>query len=94
MGGLRASIRNSSGFGQGLNFTSSSNSGGSSSTNTSLNDSLKGSPILSPKITKTDSKDEDGRQYLMKKRSPTKVFEEGTTKEIGNINTSVNYQKN
>ena len=50
--------------------------------------------MLSPKVTKTDSKDEEGRQYLMKKRSPTKVFEEGTTKEASGINTSVNYQKN
>ena len=66
----------------------------SASTNTSLNDSVKGSPMLSPKVTKTDSKDEEGRQYLMKKRSPTKVFEEGTTKEASGINTSVNYQKN
>ena len=66
----------------------------SGSTNTSLNDSVKGSPMLSPKVTKTDSKDEEGRQYLMKKRSPTKVFEEGTTKEASGINTSVNYQKN
>lgn len=29
----------------------------------------------------------------MKKRSPTKVFEEGS-KEVSGINTSVNYQKN
>jgi|JI9StandDraft_1071089.scaffolds.fasta_scaffold77068_2 hypothetical protein len=52
--------------------------------------------MMSPKVTKTDSKEEDGRQYLMKKRSPTKVFEEATTKETppSGVNTSVNYQKN
>ncbi len=55
IGGLRASIRNSSGFGQGLGFNPMSNSG---STNTSLNDSMKGSPMMSPKVTKTDSKEE------------------------------------
>lgn len=49
-----------------------------SSTNSSMNDSLKGgSPLLSPKINKIDSKDEDSKQqYLMKKRSPTKVYDE------------------
>lgn len=47
---------------------------------------MKGSPLLSPKITKSDSKEEEQRQFLMKKRSPNK-FEE---KEVG-LNTSVGY---
>ena len=65
----------------------------SSVTSASLNDSLKGSPMLSPKVGKMDSKEEEQRQYLMKKRSPTKVFEEGKEGN-GGTNTSVNYQKN
>ena len=75
--GLRQSIRNSSGFGQGLNFMRDSNNS-NNSTNMSMNDSTKGnSPLLSPKINKMDSRDEDSKQqYLMKKRSPTKVYDE------------------
>jgi hypothetical protein len=93
--GLRQSIRNSSGFGQGLTFTQPGSSGGSTSgsstANTSLNDSLKGLPV-SPKIGKMDSKDEDSgrQQFLMKKRSPTKVYEEKETA----INMSVNFNQN
>ena len=43
-----------------------------SSLNGSTNDSMKNSPIISPKITKADSnnKEEESRQYLMKKKSP------------------------
>ena len=48
---------------------------------------MKGSPVLSPKV---GAKEEDtARQYLMKKRSPTKVIESG---ESAGVNTSVNYQ--
>ena len=126
--GLRQSIRNSTGFGQGLNFqpngvnsangsgpggntngngitSGSGNTNGgsganspnsakinltntaSSSNNSSLTDSGKpgsGSPLLSPKLGK-----EEERQFLMKKRSPTKAFEE---KEASGVNTSINYQ--
>jgi hypothetical protein len=89
--GLRQSIRNSSGFGSGLNFMGGKSTNDSS--NASLNDSMKGSPILSPKMGKGDSREEEvsRQQYLMKKRSPTKPFEE---KEVGGVNTSVNYQPN
>ena len=75
--GLRQSIRNSSGFGQGLNFMRDNNNSTNGSNNTSMNDSSKGnSPLLSPKINKMDSKEEESRQYLMKKRSPTKMYDE------------------
>ena len=102
--GLRQSIRNSSGFGQGgsgLNFmrdnnnqnNSNSNTSTSSNTpNTSMNDSSKGtSPLLSPKMNKLDSKDEDARQYLMKKRSPTKMYDDNKEPSAG-VNTSINYK--
>lgn len=53
---------------------------------------MKGSPLLSPKMPKTDVKQEQSRLFLMKKRSPTKVFDE---KDMPGINNSVNYnQKN
>jgi len=82
--GLRQSIRNSTGYGQGLNFMNKSDN----STNGSLNDSMKVSPVLSPKV---GAKEEDtARQYLMKKRSPTKVIESGES--ATGVNTSVNYQ--
>jgi len=82
--GLRASIRNSSGFGSGLNFNNSHH-GYSSHNNSSLtNDSVKGgSPILSPKPMKEG---EDARTYLMKKKSPLKA-DDGSS---GN-NASINY---
>ena len=65
------------------------------STNNSVNDSTKSptSPLLSPKVNKMDSfsaRDEEvSRQYLMKKRSPTKVYDE---KETSGVNTSINYK--
>ena len=62
-------------------------SNSNNSTNGSLNDSMKVSPVLSPKV---GTKEEDtARQYLMKKRSPTKVMEGG---EGASVNTSINYQ--
>lgn len=103
--GLRASIRNASNFGSGgLSFPNNSsgygaqfngsNSGTSSSTNSSMNnDSMKGnnSPLLSPK----PNKEEDNRNYLMKKKSPLKIDE---VPPVGNgnsgINTSINYGTN
>ena len=93
--GLRQSIRNSSGFGNGsLNFSNSGQSTSSSNNNnTSLNDSMKNSPLLSPKVVKQDStKEEDNRQYLMKKKSPLKAFEE--KEPSANINASINYNQN
>lgn len=57
-----------------------------------MSDSLKNSPLLSPKISKTDSgKEEDNRNYLMKKKSPMKMFDE--KEPAANINTSVNYNQ-
>jgi hypothetical protein len=39
---------------------------------------MKNSPVLSPKVTKQDNsaKEEESRQYLMKKKSPLKAFDE------------------
>ena len=62
-------------------------SNSNNSTNGSLNDSMKGNPVLSPKV--GTKEEETARQYLMKKRSPTKVMESG---ETTGVNTSVNYQ--
>lgn len=92
--GLRQSIRNSSGFGNGsLNFSNSGQSTSSSNSNTSLNDSMKNSPLLSPKVVKQDNtKEEDSRQYLMKKKSPLKAFDE--KEPTANINASINYNQN
>lgn len=59
-----------------------------------MSDSMKNSPLLSPKISKTDSgkeKEEDNRNYLMKKKSPMKAFDE--KEPAANINTSVNYNQ-
>jgi hypothetical protein len=63
-----------------------------SSLNGSTNDSIKNSPIISPKITKADSnnKEEESRQYLMKKKSPMKAFDD-KPEVAANSNTSVNY---
>lgn len=63
-----------------------------SSLNGSTNDSMKNSPIISPKITKADSnnKEEESRQYLMKKKSPMKAFDD-KPEVAANSNTSVNY---
>ena len=66
-----------------------SNKNSNDSTNNSLNDSSKGSPLLSPKLNKIDPKEEDSRQYLMKKRSPTKMYED---KDTPGVNTSINYK--
>ena len=44
------------------------------------------SPFLSPKVGKTD---DERQQYLMKKRSPNKPFDD---KELG-LNTSVKFQR-
>lgn len=59
-----------------------------------MNDSMKNSPVLSPKISKQDSngKEEESRQYLMKKKSPLKPFDE--KEPTGPINTSINYNNN
>lgn len=54
---------------------------------------MKNSPLLSPKVVKQDStKEEDNRQYLMKKKSPLKAFEE--KEPSANINASINYNQN
>lgn len=56
---------------------------------------MKNAPLLSPKIIKQESngtKEEDARQYLMKKKSPMKAFDE--KEPSANINTSINYNQN
>lgn len=58
-----------------------------------MNDSLKTSPVLSPKVTKQETtKEEESRQYLMKKKSPLKAFDD--KEPTANINTSINYNQN
>lgn len=54
---------------------------------------MKNSPVLSPKVVKQENstKEEDNRQYLMKKKSPLKAFEE--KEPSANINTSINYNQ-
>jgi len=51
--GLRASIRNATNFSSGgLNFSNNNSNlySNNSSTTNSVNDSMKGSPVLSPKV--------------------------------------------
>lgn len=91
--GLRASIRNSSGFGAGLHFSNNSHGSYSNQNSGSLNDSIKGnSPLLSPKPVKEG---EDARAYLMKKKSPLKVDDPNGSSNNASMNSySNNYQKN
>ena len=86
--GLRASIRNSSGYNSsGLSFNNGNQYGGSQYSNgSSLNDSIKGSsPMVSPKPGQAN---DDNRNYLMKKKSPLKV------EEINGNNNSLSYGGN
>mgnify|MGYP000347891442 CR=1 FL=1 len=85
--GLRASLRNSSGFG--LNFTN--NSQGTYSNGINLSESVKGnSTLLSPKPLKEG---DDARSYLMKKKSPYKT-DDANSSHSQNANSSYTTYKN